>query len=136
MIKIAHDNDTKITAALDDVAGRAQRHAASYYHVHSWAAAAEAKLTTLGLPKTDRAGAVAIYESGDKMPSAYTKHGRTVRRHRVRLLRRASGWFIETVEMIDGNPMAAPTDHLILTAAQDEAAVACLRRGYAVSARA
>jgi hypothetical protein len=122
MIKIT--DDTAIAAALAAANGRAVTHtytrAAS---IRDIALAAEARFEQLGIPKAQRAGASVVAISGDKLPSAYKY---TPTRTRIVLTRRASAWYLTDVQA--GELYHTPSVWMTLTPAQDDAAVAHLRR--------
>lgn len=71
--------------------GRAISHTADHRDVFALAAFMEAKLDALGIPKKDRAGAIATGWSGGNVPSAY-KYQRTVNRFQIE--RRSADWFM------------------------------------------
>lgn len=131
-MKINIADTDAVRAALAAVNGRAERHA---YTLPSEIAAvaddAERQLARLDVPKAARKGARYVSQSGSKLPGAYkyTATG-TV----VTLERGASAWFLVDVAACAIWPGHAPIQRLTLTQDQDAAAVAALRKAYAVAA--
>jgi len=121
-----------VRAALAAVNGKAERHA---YTLPSEIAAvaddAERQLARLDVPKAARKGARYVSQSSGNLPKAYKyKATGTV----VTLERGASAWFLVDVAACDIWPGKAPIYRLTLTPDQDAAAVAALRKAYAVAA--
>jgi hypothetical protein len=119
-----------VRAALAAVNGKAERHA---YTLPSEIAAvaddAERQLARLDVPKAARKGARYVSQSGQGLPKAYKYSAiGTV----VTLERGASAWFLVYVGACDIWPGKAPITRLTLTPDQDAAAVAALRKAYAV----
>ena len=130
-IRITADNRPAIKAALDAANGRATSHTCRHAtHVEDLAGGAEARLQALPIHKTARAGAEYAWLSGDALPNAYKY---TVIRTRLRLARRASGWWLMGVEAVECYPRGGVGGTLILTPEQDAKAVAALRTGYRVA---
>ena len=131
-MKINLADTDAVRAALAAVNGRAERHA---YTLPSEIAAvaddAERQLARLDVPKAARKGARYVSQSSGNLPNAYKyKAIGTV----VTLARGASGWFLVDVAACDIWPGKAPITRLTLTPDQDAAAVAALRKAYAVKA--
>jgi len=127
-IRIIADNRPAIKAALDTANGRATSHACRHVaHVEDAALAAEAQLYALHIPKAARVGAEYSWLSGDVLPTAYKY---SVIRTRLRLARRASGWWLTEAAAVECYPRGAVGGTLTLTPAQDAEAVAALRSGY------
>jgi len=130
-MKINLADKEAVRAALAAVNGKAERHA---YTLPSEIAAvaddAERQLARLDVPKAARRGARYVSQSGQSLPKAYkyTAIGTT-----VTLERGASAWFLVDVTACDIRPGAAPFQRLTLTPDQDAAAVAALRKAYAVA---
>ncbi len=91
---------------------------------------AEDKLESIGLAKKYRAGARYTAVSGGSVPSAY-KYSRTATT--ITIERRSTGWFL-----VHANDLTIYKDSgkglMSLTKAQDEQAIAALRKGYLVQA--
>jgi len=130
-IAVKPANAQRIAAALDKINGRARFHTASAGDVFRAARHAEDRLTALGVPARDRAGAVCDYVSGREVKRAY-KYDR--RLNTVKLLRRTTGWTMSEVEIWDAGVGAKPGILLTLTAAQDALAVGKLRTLYRFTA--
>jgi len=121
-----------VRAALAAVNGKAERHA---YTLPSEIAAvaydAERALARLDVPKAARKGARYVSQSSGNLPNAYKyKATGTV----ITLERGATAWFLVDVAACDIWPGHAPITRLTLTPDQDAAAVAALRKAYAVAA--
>ena len=128
-IKITGSNSAAIEAALKQCNGTATRHvytAAS--EIANIAADAERRLAELQIPIKDRSGALFTSRSGHRLPNAY-KDSRIV--NRVVLERRSAAWWLVRVES-ERAWNDAGSEHLHLTARQDEIAVAHLRAGYQI----
>lgn len=129
-MRINLTNTDAVRAALAAVNGKAERHT---YTLPSEIAAvaddAERQLARLDVPKAARKGARYVSQSGRSLPNAYKyKATGTV----VTLERGASAWFLVDVAACDIWPGNAPITRLTLTPDQDAAAVAALRKSYAV----
>jgi len=120
-MKIKLNNSAATLAAVN---GQADAHTYTQRELLDVAARAEEKLEQLGLLKSERPGAVMRCVSGGTVPSAY-KYSRKLTR--VRLERTSSGWWLTACTLIDEYK---GSECLHLTAAQDAAAVAHLRKGY------
>ena len=132
MIKINPENRDAIAALLLTVNGKAETHTYTHYHqVERIALEAEERLNVLGITKKERAGAVFVAQSGSELPSAYKYAAQTTR---LTLTRRASGWYLSQAARADLYARTKPARNLVLTAAQDAAAVAAFRRAYSVAA--
>jgi hypothetical protein len=128
-INISDKNTEKINAALLAVNGRANSHTiTSARQIRGVAETANDCLRDLGLSKARMVGAKVAFTSGGDVPNAY-KWKRKVTH--VQLERRKSGWFINSIEVIEiwGN---APKTSYLLTCEQDRIAVAKTRSTYGV----
>ena len=127
-IKITEVKAVDIDAVLSEINGKAVSHTASHREVFDLAAAMEAKLDALGIPKKDRAGALASGMSGGSVPSAY-KWQRTVNRFTIE--RKSSEWFLISASRSDiwGNASASS---LALTTKQRDIALAKFSQQFTV----
>ena len=127
-IKITDVKAAEINGVFEKINGRAVSHTASHREVFDLAAAMEAKLDALGIPKKDRAGALASGMSGGSVPSAY-KWQRTVNRFKIE--RKSSEWFLIDASRSDiwGNAAASS---LALTAKQRDIALAKFSQQFTV----
>ena len=127
-IKITDVKATDINAVFEKINGRAVSHTASHRDVFDLAAAMEAKLDALGIPKKDRAGALGHGMSGGNVPSAY-KWQRTVNRYQIE--RRSSEWFFVSASRSDiwGNAAASS---LSLTVKKRDIAYAVFSKQFTV----
>lgn len=114
----------KCTDALAAANGDARAHTYDVRALLAVADRAEKQLDALGLTQAQRAGAVVHCVSGGSVSSGY-KYSRALTR--ATLTRTSGGWWLIAASRVD-----AWTGHedLCLTAPQDEAAVAHLRKGY------
>jgi len=121
-----------VRAALAAVNGKAERHTYTLpSDIETVADDAERQLARLDVPKAARKGARYVSQSGHGLPKAYKYRATgTV----VTLERGASAWFLVDVAACDIWPGHAPITRLTLTPDQDAAAVAALRKAYAVAA--
>lgn len=121
-IAITPTNAATIVAALAAANGRATAHTfTSYEEVVSLAEAAESALAALGLPKAARVGAVWFETSGGKVPNAY-KNSRQATA--VRLVRRATGWHLQSAASVAIWQEGGGKGRLYLTSAQADKAKA------------
>jgi len=127
-IKITEATAVSIDDVFAAINGKAVSHTANHNEVFDLAAAMEAKLDALGIPKKDRAGALACGMSGGNVPSAY-KWQRTVNRFEIE--RRSSDWFLISAsrDNIFGNAWASD---LSLTAKQRDIALAKFSQQFIV----
>jgi len=127
-IKITDGKAVEINAVFEKINGRAVSHSASHREVFDLAAAMEAKLDALGIPKKDRAGAMGHGMSGGNVPSAY-KWQRTVNKFQIE--RRSSEWFFVSASRSDiwGNAAASS---LSLTVKQRDIARAVFSKQFTV----
>jgi len=131
MIKLTTENLGKIADALEKANGKASAH--TYRNPNAiivLTETAENSLAALGLNKRDRAGAAAVYQSGEELPSAYKYHATTTT---VTLLRRPGGWYLVKAYASQLWPRQKPCNRITLTSAQDAAAVAGFRGAYNVA---
>lgn len=128
-LKITEKNKVAIEAELSECNGKATAHAYTKYEdIAQCANIAEGKVIGL-VGSQDRAiGAVFCAQSGSSVPNAYKY---TRESTSIRIERRASGWFLTDVFRKalykDGGKK-----WLVLTEQQDLAAVALLRKSYAL----
>ena len=120
-MKIKRDNCAATLAAVN---GKAEQHTYSPRELQRVAERAEEQLESLGIPKGERPGAIVRCVSGGTVPSAY-KYPRKLTS--VRLTRTSSGWWLTDCMAVDGRK---GHETLYLTSAQDDTAVAVLRKGY------
>ena len=127
-IKITEVKAVDIDAVLSEINGKAVSHTASHHEIFKLAAAMEEKLDALGIPKKDRAGALAFGMSGGSVPSAY-KWQRTVNRFQIE--RKSSEWFLVSACRCDiwGNAAAS---NLHLTTKQRDIALAKFSQQFTV----
>ena len=133
-IRITEANAAAIEAALKAVNGKAEAHAyTTFGEIDSLAAAAEAKLEALGLPKSShRCGALWTETSGSAVSNSYAKKAFGRAATRVRLQRRPSGWYLVGAVATTIGASGGGKGELILSAEQDAEAVRRLRAGYYV----
>ena len=130
-IRITAEHRPAIKAALHAANGRATSHVCRHAtYVEDAASEAEARLEALHISKAARAGAEFVWISGDVLPNAYKY---SVIRTRLRLVRRASGWWLTDVAAVECYPRGGVGGTLTLTPDQDTKAVAALRTGYRVA---
>lgn len=130
-IKIIPDNFAAIVAALAAVNGKAAEHCyTTADEIEALAKSAENKLERLGLPKAERPGAKVFATSGATVASAY-KYGRKATY--VVIERKGAGWYLTAVASSNIFKEGGAT-RMLLTKAQDERAVATLRKQYSVAA--
>jgi hypothetical protein len=123
-------DDIKIDAALAAINGRAASHTfTDAAEVAKIAAEAEALLENLGIPTKVRAGAVFFAQSGSRLPTSY-KYTAIVTI--VQLSRKSNGWYLTDVRTARRHLNSQPGRKLMLTIAQDDLAIAHLRRAYLV----
>lgn len=130
-IAVTTANASKIAALLAQANGRATSHTyGSYLDVERLAQAAEQRALALVGAKKSLPGAQYSCTSGDAVPNAY-KYGRKATH--LTLVRKSSDWHLvpesirETLIYKEGGGC-----RLVLTAEQDAAAIAALRKGYSV----
>jgi hypothetical protein len=129
-IKISTDNFDALAAALKSVNGKASAHTfTTGGSINSIADLAEAKLDKLGLPKSMRAGAVFVQQSGEVLPARYNNRAITTN---IRIERKSSGWVLTDISVSGLYPRSNPDRMLILTEAQDAKAIEVLRRAYLI----
>ena len=127
-IKINEVKVSEIDAAFTAINGKAVAHTASHHEVFELAAKMEAKLDSLGIPKKDRAGAIAHGMSGGSVASAY-KYSRTVIRYFLE--RKSSDWFLVGAVSTDiYGDSSSPS--LSLTPAQRDIALAKFSKQFTV----
>jgi hypothetical protein len=115
---------SECAATLAAVNGKAVEHTYSQRDLQRVAARAEEQLEQLGLLVRERPGATVQALSGGKVSSAY-KYPRKLTS--VKLERTSSGWWLTDCRADNGRE---GHEALVLTVAQDAAAVAHLRKGY------
>lgn len=127
-IRITESNLNRIQIALDKANGKACSHTYnSANEVISIAARAEMKLDRL-MNKKYFADAHYFSTSGDDMPNAY-KYNRIGTQ--LNLYRGSSGWFLVGCSTVTLNKNGG-REYLLLSAAQDLAAISVLRKQYSV----
>ena len=130
-IKIIADNYAAIENALRAVNGKADTHTyTSAISIMEIVSTAENKLAKLGISKKERKGAIYRSSSGSKLPNAYKY---TARATMAVVKRNTAGWTLDHVSPVNLHPNSTPAEYLILTAKQDEMAVANLRKGYLIA---
>lgn len=130
-IKMGEPGSQELDDAIQDVNRRAKSHTFAAHDLAFYVTVeAESRLDKLGIPKTERAGAIYRAESGSRLPNAY--HGVAIAATAT-ILRRSKDWYLTTYERFDLWPNYSPKVSLVLTPDQDELAIQVLRRGYAVS---
>jgi hypothetical protein len=127
-IKMSEPGSQELEDAIQDVNRRAKRHTFTAYDLAFYVAVeAERRLEKLGIPKTERAGAMFTAESGTELPNAY--HGVAVAATAT-ILRRSRDWYLISYERYDLWPNHRPRELLALTPDQDALAIKVLRQGY------
>ena len=128
-IKIDIKNITAIQAELNRANGRSTAHTfTSAAEIIERANSAELQLEHLGLPKSARAGAWALAESGMRLPGAY-KYQRIT--GKIKMVRGSCAWFLTECTTSQTWGKSTGGTFIALTAAQDTAAVATFRARYA-----
>jgi hypothetical protein len=123
-------DDIKIDAALAAINCRAASHTfTDAAQLAKIAEEAEALLEDLGIPKKDRAGAAFFAQSGSRLPTSY-KYSVIVTI--VQLSRKSNGWYLTDVRTAKRHLNSTPGRKLMLTTAQDDLAIANVRRAYLV----
>jgi len=129
-IKICEETAAKIVAALHAVNGRATAHVATgLADLIAAREYGENALATISLPKSERRGAVYVYQSGEVLPAAYKYAAATTT---VFIERGGADWFLTRAIASALQPRQRPQRALRLTPYQDNFAVAVLRRAYNV----
>jgi hypothetical protein len=134
-LKISNDPTdlAKIDEVLRSVNGEASMHTySSASEILEIAKEAEEKLDRLGLPKKDRAGAIAEKTSGRKVPSAYGY--RRIATY-IKMMRGSRDWFLTFVAKVNVFPDNPGRNlSLTLTQEQDRIATENFKKGYQVQA--
>ncbi len=128
--RIEAKNAAAIESALRQVNGRAEQHAyTTFGEIERLAAVAEERLLEL-VYKKDAPGAAYRKTSGGRVPSSYigVRLGTS-----VRLERKTAGWYLTAVSQATLHRNGGGDGVLILTQAQDAAAVALFRKRYRVA---
>lgn len=129
-IKVTADNATAIEAALAEVNGKATAHAyTTVQEIIEIAERGEKKLESLGVIKSARKGAGVWATSGGMVANSY-KYSRTVTH--VKLERRSADWWLVEVSTASLFPNQGGMFHTRLTEAQDQMAIAALRKEYGI----
>lgn len=129
-IKVTAANAAAIETALATVNGKATAHAyTTAQEIIDLAERAESQLEGLGIIKSARSGAVLISGSGSAVPNSY-KYSRTGTR--IELQRKSSDWYLIGATQLTIFKSGGKTN-LILTKAQDELAIAALRKQYSIA---
>ena len=130
-IKVTATNAAAIESALAEVNGKATAHAyTTAQEIIDLAERAESQLEGLGIIKSARSGATLISVSGDAVPNSY-KYSRTGTR--IELQRKSGDWYLIGATQLTIFKSGGSTK-MILTKAQDELAIAALRKQYSVTA--
>ena len=99
-IKVTNSDADKarLLAALAQINGAATAHTAGAWDCIDQAQKAEAHLEALGLNKKDRAGAVRVYISGERVSNSYMRKGYSDRvATRIRLERGSTCWYVTSI---------------------------------------
>lgn len=129
-IKVTAANATAIETALAAVNGKATAHAyTTAQEIIDLAERAESQLEGLGIIKSARSGAVLISASGDAVPNSY-KYSRIGTR--IELRRKSSDWYLTDAAQWTIYKTGGSTQ-MVLTKAQDELAIAALRKQYSIA---
>ena len=129
-MKITEANRVAINALLDKINGKSYSHTAFHKHIFDLAESSELQLNKFDIAKKDRSGAIASGMSGGNVPTAY-KYSRIVNTYTIE--RRASAWFLVSIDKIDNWGNAAKP-HLSLTPAQRDIAVSKFTAQFSVQA--
>ena len=111
-----------VAKELEKVNGRAVAHVASAQDVFDQAAAAEAHLETLRIPKKDRRGARRDYVSGEPVTAAYARKASWRAATRVVLERGSRDWFVVCIDRHYVGAKGGAGGVTCLTAAQERIA--------------
>lgn len=131
-IKITQGNSGKIEAALSAVNGKAGAHTfTTFDEVKYIASLAENRVVALVGTKKHAKGATAVAVSGDAVSNSYNRKGYVRAATKVRLERRATGWFLTEAARVKIG-QSGGVFGIRLTAEQDALAVAKLRQSYGV----
>jgi len=127
-------DQAKIDEVLRNVNGAATCHTySSASEILEIAKEAEEKLDRLGLPKKDRAGAIATKTSGGKVLGAYKYHRVATY---VKMKRGSRDWFLTFVAKVNVFPDNPERNlSLTLTQEQDKIVVEIFRKSYHVAAQ-
>lgn len=130
-IKLTTENEPKITTAIADEAGRKKAFVHDFADLLIEAHRAEQRLEAFGLAKARRVGATAVsILAGPARSYRYKAEGT-----RVYMTRRATGWFLERVEVCDIYPGSASLLNVRLNEEQRAAAEAARMRDLHISVR-
>ena len=124
-----------VAKALEAVNGRAVVHVASAQDVFDQAAAAEAHLDVLGVPKRDRKGARRDYVSGEPVTAAYASKASWRAATRLLLERGTRDWFVISVERTHVAERGGGGGVTCLTDAQERIATDKFLSGFSVQSR-
>ena len=115
-IKITLANAAKINAALDAANGKATSHTIrACSEVIAIADDAEARLSVL--PKSERKGATLVHIPAGPSAKSYKYAVKTTR---LRMERRATGWFLISAERAEVYPRAKQCDSMTISPAQHD----------------
>lgn len=115
-IKITAANRAAIESALAEVNGKAKSFTITdYTDVALAAAMAEEQLVNSGLPKAQRAGAAAVYIPAGPSARSYKY---SVRSTALYMVRRPSGWYLESVGPDAVQPKAPERLYMDITQSQ------------------
>jgi hypothetical protein len=136
-IKISAQKIDAIESALRAVNGKASAHGyTTATEIGYLADTAEFRLEQLGLPKNQRAGAVSVATSGDRVSNSYARKNFFRIATRVVLERRSTGWSLIDVRRTQIGQQGGGDATLVLTEAQSEEAVRRFRSQYGVASKA
>ena len=132
-MKINIANKAAVEAALGEANGRASAHCfKTQKEIVEIVCRAEIRLAAMGLPKKAQTGIEIIAVSGEAVSNAYAKKSFSRAAARVNIVRTSTGWFMTRCERANVGQQGG-SENMILTPAQDKAAVAALRSTYSVA---
>lgn len=130
-IKLNTENSDKIALAISDAAGRKRAFVHDIADLLLEAHRAEQRLEAFGLAKARRVGATAVsILAGPARSYRYKAEGT-----RVYLVRRATGWFFDRVDVCDIYPGSTSLLNVRLNEGQRAAAEAARMRDLHISVR-
>lgn len=123
-LKISRETAASIEEAISTSAGRKKAFVHTAADIIAAAERAEERLEALGLPKTHRTGATAVFVlEGPGKSYRYTAEGT-----HVYMTRKAGGWVIDAIKLGPVYPGAAARLDVTITADQHAAAIAAQLR--------
>lgn len=130
-IKITDKNEDKISAEIAAAAGRKKAFVHDAYDIASIAERAENRLEEFGLPRAHRAGATAVSVlAGPARSYRYTAEGTE-----IHMTRRATGWFLDRVEICSIFPGSSERLSVRIDEKQRAAAQTALMRDLYIAVR-